>query len=35
MRAINLHKAKQNRGEQNAQNNKVLYNQSAAHLLDK
>ncbi|MFK7751105.1 MAG: glutathione S-transferase family protein [Sedimentitalea sp.] len=35
MRAINLHKAKQNRGEQNAQNNKVLYNQSAAHLLDR
>lgn len=35
MRAINLHKAKQNRGEQNAQNNKVLYNQSAAHLRDR
>ncbi|WP_299959523.1 glutathione S-transferase N-terminal domain-containing protein [uncultured Roseobacter sp.] len=35
MRAIDLHKAKQNRGEQNAQNNKVLYNQSAAHLLDR
>lgn len=32
-RAIDLYKGNQNRGEQNAQNNKLLYNQSAAHLL--
>ncbi len=31
--AINLYKDNQNRGEQNAQNNKVLYNQGAEHLL--
>jgi GST-like protein len=31
--AINLHKDRQNRGEQNAQNNKLLYNQTADHLL--
>ena len=31
--AINLHKDKQNRGEQNAENNKLLYNQTADHLL--
>ncbi|MGI9463221.1 MAG: glutathione S-transferase family protein [Aestuariivirgaceae bacterium] len=31
--AINLHKGQQNRGEQNAENNKVLYNQNADHLL--
>lgn len=30
-RAIDLHKDRQNRGEQNAQNNKVLYNQSSEH----
>lgn len=30
--AINLLKDKQNRGQQNASNNKLLYNQSAAHL---
>ena len=31
--AINLYKDNQNRGEQNAQNNKLLYNQTAEHLL--
>ncbi|NNE24452.1 MAG: thiol:disulfide oxidoreductase [Rhizobiales bacterium] len=31
--AINLYKGNQNRGEQNAQNNKLLYNQTAEHLL--
>ena len=31
--AINLFKDRQNRGEQNAQNNKLLYNQSAEHLM--
>lgn len=31
--AINLYKDNQNRGEQNAQNNKLLYNQTADHLL--
>ncbi len=30
-RAIDLHKDRQNRGEQNAENNKVLYNQTAEH----
>jgi len=30
--AINLLKDKQNRGQQNASNNTLLYNQSAAHL---
>jgi len=33
-RAINLHKDRQNRGQQNASNNKLLYNQGASHLLD-
>jgi GST-like protein len=31
-RAIDLHKEKQNRGEQNAQNNSLLFNQGAQHL---
>ena len=31
--AINLYKDRQNRGDQNAQNNKLLYNQTAKHLL--
>ena len=31
-RAIDLHKDKQNRGEHNAANNPVLYNQTGAHL---
>lgn len=34
MRAIDLHKAEQNRGQHNAENNKLLYNQDAGHLLD-
>lgn len=33
MRAIDLHKAEQNRGQHNAENNKLLYNQDARHLL--
>ncbi len=32
-RAIDLYKDQQNRGEQNAQNNKLLYNQTAEHLM--
>jgi GSH-dependent disulfide-bond oxidoreductase len=32
--AINLHKDDQNRGQQNATNNKILFNQSAAHFKD-
>jgi GST-like protein len=31
-RAIDLHKDRQNRGEQNASNNSVLFNQTAEHL---
>ncbi len=31
--AINLYKDQQNRGEQNAQNNSLLYNQTADHLM--
>ena len=31
-RAIELHKDKQNRGQQNASNNSLLFNQTAAHL---
>jgi GST-like protein len=31
-RAIDLHKDRQNRGEQNASNNPLLFNQTAAHL---
>jgi GST-like protein len=31
-RAIDLHKDRQNRGEQNASNNSLLFNQTAAHL---
>lgn len=33
-RAIDLHKDRQNRGEVNAGNNSLLYNQSAAHFRD-
>jgi len=33
MRAIDLYKDRQNRGEQNASNNSLLYNQTAAHLM--
>ena len=33
MNAINLHKSDQNQGKTNAENNKLLYNQSAAHIL--
>jgi len=32
--AINLHKDGQNRGQQNAANNKILFNQSSAHFRD-
>ncbi len=32
--AIDLHKDDQNRGRQNASNNKILFNQSAAHFKD-
>ena len=34
MRAIDLHKDRQNRGEANARNNSLLFNQGAGHLRD-
>ncbi|MBI3524892.1 MAG: glutathione S-transferase N-terminal domain-containing protein [Betaproteobacteria bacterium] len=34
-RAINLYKDEQNRGEQNASNNNILFNQNAKHVLEK
>ncbi|MEK9725355.1 MAG: glutathione binding-like protein, partial [Rhodospirillaceae bacterium] len=34
-RAIDLYKDKQNRGQHNAENNSLLYNQNAEHLLDR